>query len=660
MQEYNNLIKIIENKEVVSFDIFDTLLLRNVQRPSDIFRILDKYVFNRFGYKNFFDLRVESEQKSRCEANSYECNIDEIYEQMSFTSKENIENIKEKELELEEKFLVANPFMKKVYDYCIKNGKKIICISDMYLPEMFIRKVLEKNGYKIESVYVSNVYHKHKGNGSLFSEVAKLNSFDKSKWIHIGDNYYSDYEQPRILNISSYHYKNVLSRTKKQDPTVSISKSIINAIINNFVNNGLDIPYWEKFGALYAAPIYFGFASWIYNQCKDYDNIYFLARDGFMVKKAFDIICKNEKCKIDSRYLYVSRRAIQLPSLYLEEKKYIVDTLTAVNSGLNEKVKVNNVFKYFDLDPNNYKEDLSRYGFQIGEEVSKEKLNDYKQFVADFYDSVLKDIMIDKTNLIRKYLSQEHFDKYNKIYVVDIGWRGSIQHSLSKITEKPILGYYLCTSCNVYDDIYYDTKGYLVNYGEPSYLFDVIENNLMMYEFLFSSPEGSLRSFKKSGKDIVPVTLLNDEYSNEISSLQESALEVINMFCTYYDFIDDLKPEDVILPYVDFINEKHFEDLKAFNLIKTNVGYAGDKNSYVPSFTKNEINSNFMDFVDTMKKSMWNETYIVSDLDDENDFNKYRKQINKKCIRKLALKALREKGFIYCIKKFIKKILKRD
>ena len=41
----------------------------------------------------------------------------------------------ERELELEEKFLVANPCMQEIYKYAKKKKKHILAISDMYLPK---------------------------------------------------------------------------------------------------------------------------------------------------------------------------------------------------------------------------------------------------------------------------------------------------------------------------------------------------------------------------------------------------------------------------------------------------------------------------------------------------------------------------------------------
>ena len=133
MNEYDKLIKIINQYEVISFDIFDTLLLRNVQEPKDIFKILAKYVKDKYKILDFANIRIKAEERSRTEANKYETSLKEIYEYIDIDEKIK-EDIKLKELELEEKFLRANPFMQKIYNYCLEKKKKVICITDMYLP----------------------------------------------------------------------------------------------------------------------------------------------------------------------------------------------------------------------------------------------------------------------------------------------------------------------------------------------------------------------------------------------------------------------------------------------------------------------------------------------------------------------------------------------
>ena len=58
MPSYENLIDKINNYENVSFDIFDTLLKRNVKEPTDVFDIVQRYVGKE--YPNFKVKRIDA------------------------------------------------------------------------------------------------------------------------------------------------------------------------------------------------------------------------------------------------------------------------------------------------------------------------------------------------------------------------------------------------------------------------------------------------------------------------------------------------------------------------------------------------------------------------------------------------------------------------
>ena len=51
----------IVNHDVISFDIFDTLLTRDVPAPSDIFAIIGE----KLGKNNFAEIRITAETKAK-------------------------------------------------------------------------------------------------------------------------------------------------------------------------------------------------------------------------------------------------------------------------------------------------------------------------------------------------------------------------------------------------------------------------------------------------------------------------------------------------------------------------------------------------------------------------------------------------------------------
>lgn len=80
-----------------------------------------------------------------------------------------------------------------IYNYAISKNKGIYIISDMYLPEKFILKMLNINGYRgFKQLYVSNVYAADKRSGKLFKKVMEDQGFSENEIIHVGDSVKAD------------------------------------------------------------------------------------------------------------------------------------------------------------------------------------------------------------------------------------------------------------------------------------------------------------------------------------------------------------------------------------------------------------------------------------------------------------------------------------
>ena len=78
---YKNIDKKIKEADIVSFDIFDTLIKRNMKRPIDIFPLVE-HEFNKQyggGLVNFQKKRIEAEYIARKSTKSEEITLREIY-----------------------------------------------------------------------------------------------------------------------------------------------------------------------------------------------------------------------------------------------------------------------------------------------------------------------------------------------------------------------------------------------------------------------------------------------------------------------------------------------------------------------------------------------------------------------------------------------------
>lgn len=194
----------IGRAEIISFDIFDTLVKRKVKNPEDIHGLVYREFLRQTeidicGYK---EKRVKAEREAEKRKGSGEITLKDIFRCMDGVS----ENNKKILLKLEEKAELSvccpSPRMKEVYERALKRGKRIIITSDMYLDEKIIKQILYRCGYKnFEKLYLSSSCNMRKSTGLLYETIRKDYLFFEGRILHIGDNVKSDYIVPRLKGI---------------------------------------------------------------------------------------------------------------------------------------------------------------------------------------------------------------------------------------------------------------------------------------------------------------------------------------------------------------------------------------------------------------------------------------------------------------------------
>lgn len=186
--------RLIGKYDVISFDIFDTLIRRSVEKPSDIFYLTAKKLYDDAGKAEKFRIeRVNAELKARKGLKEKEININDIYSFIDGTQFE-IEKLKVKEIETEIETCIPNQPILELFEYAIKRKKKTIIISDMYLPQKVIVEMLNRcNICDYDRLYVSCECDCNKLSGELFDYVMQENNIDGRHMIHFGDSIKADY-----------------------------------------------------------------------------------------------------------------------------------------------------------------------------------------------------------------------------------------------------------------------------------------------------------------------------------------------------------------------------------------------------------------------------------------------------------------------------------
>lgn len=532
----------IDEYEYVSFDIFDTLIERDIYRPENLFKYIEALYNKQHNEKieNFFLDRVNAELKARKQICKEEINIEEIYNFLDEKYTSSKKNLMELELKIELAICKIKEDVKEFYDYAIRKNKKILIVSDIYLNRETIEKILYKNGiHKYEKLYISSELRVTKKTGNLFKHIINELNIKTNEIIHIGDHPISDNKVPNELGIKSikiYNNHHLLKNKIKNKLIKRNFESIEKEIVDKFIENRIDrfTEKYSEFGYEKLGVLYYGFLQYIQEIAKinECEHIYFFSRDGYILRKAYNGSFDNNK--ISNSYLYVSRRAIIVPSLIYD---YELQDITKI-LGIKSKDSIESFFLRVGLNIENYKEKLNELNLKSNDLIKENG----KKFERVF-EFIREDIVLNskyELEKFRKYLIQENIDKYKKVLVVDIGWRGSMQYSLEKILktlniDTEIYGVYLGLNKESEDFIKEGMRaeGYLFS-KKNNYKNEIeVSSGVGLIESLFLAPHGTVIGYENIDEILKPI-LGEYEYSKEdveiIKSIQYGAIKFAEEF----------------------------------------------------------------------------------------------------------------------------------
>ena len=620
--------KLIENNEVISFDIFDTLIKRNIKRPTDVFELIEIIYNNSSENKiNFKNNRILAERKARLKSSKEDVTLNEIYDNFTeLYDKNQLEKLKELEKKVEISICVANKDIVKAFNYAKKLNKDIIIISDMYLTRDIIEKILEKNnitGYK--KLYISSEYGFTKHSGSLFKYVCNENNYLLDKVLHIGDNRNSDIKNAKKLGMETFYIKDsgegtlrkkVLNKVDDKFKKKNIYKNLLDCIaLNNLECEGdSKEKFMYNYGYTSLGPLLYGFLNNIHNKGKKkgLEHIYFFSRDGYLLKEAYDNYYKADD-KINSSYLYVSRKSLVTPMIKKDDKiEEIFDKL-----GIKVPISVKSFYDRFLDDISSLDLIIKKYYNSYDDMIDLKR--DYEKVNNLFNDSktVIFNQIRKQRNLLEKYLLQENINQHKLVGVMDLGWRGSLQFNLMKIINEcnfdlDLYGFYLGLNEKFSEYQKYNMKaeGYIFSPNYTKYKNSIL-GGVGLVELMFTAPHGSVLGYKEENGHVKPI-LDKIEYTidqqKNINIIQKGALDFIKDFSELnYDLGIEISSEILINPFIKLISNPNMQEVKTFGDFMF-YEYGESFLAKPPSFIKAIINpkGTIKDF----RKSNWKVGYM--------------------------------------------------
>lgn len=198
------LVAEIEKHDIISFDIFDTLVMRKVYCNKDVFRIMALQLDLVWGI-DFFSVRTEAERVLSEETYPY---IEEIYNYISrkhpcLKGKE--AELIAMEIQLETELILPRRDVVELFELAKSLKKRVYIVSDMYMHHDTLAAILEKNGITgYDKLLVSSEYNSSKPQ-RLFEHYLK--EIPDGTCLHIGDSWHCDIFPSGKLGIDSFRLK---------------------------------------------------------------------------------------------------------------------------------------------------------------------------------------------------------------------------------------------------------------------------------------------------------------------------------------------------------------------------------------------------------------------------------------------------------------------
>lgn len=543
---------------VISFDIFDTLVLRRLWQPTDLFEVMarDPAARKVLGDRDFAELRYAAERELRLKAKEISPLVDptlgQIYDnfrRITGLREAEAKLLAELELSYELRFIAPRSAAMPLFEHAKMLGKTVILNSDMYLPRKTIMAMLEKCGYQnYDRLYISCEIGATKKDGALFRHIAADIGEAPEAFLHFGDNAHSDLAMAKQSGWKQMHLvapRDQMVKASQEgliglipplakpselnEPASRASFGLLkgrvfsdhlDAVLTPTLDDQTDL--LQRFGYTALGPFLLSIALWVRRlaQKQGITHVAWLARDGALPLQATQLLDEALGEAFKSSYLPISRKLI-FP--------YLLNTPGGIEQIL--KIGYKQGFPVHDF----VKE---RFG-QAGLDILRDATKDGAPFVlsgvmGDYHDLVCETLRAnadalaaassDQDRNLRTYF-QSVFTPGESAALFDVGRKGTFQAVLNRICNQELHGFYV-------------TNSYEIHRNAPNHAFSsflgVIDPkkqarppDTMLYEAFLSEKAPGFIGFSENGTPLRGDRDSSDMVKGFFEALHSSALDYV-------------------------------------------------------------------------------------------------------------------------------------
>lgn len=454
--------------DVISFDLFDTLLIRRIHEPDLIKPAVARFIATKAGnlglnwpWSRVQLLRDRIEKEMRHETSQSFEDHEACYPVFMARLLKAIfgehyhetllDEVTGYELQIENTMLVPRAPLVDWLKAQFAQGRTILVLSDIYLPASHLKRLIAHAGFleQVTEVLSSADSFLAKASGHGFTLAKDRFGLHTGRWLHIGDNPHSDGLRPASMGIRSLvlrdsdekHRKALVKRYHNYSQGQIFWKGrVLQQLMLPLEAENLARPPLYVYGYNVLAPLLSAFIHGVAQYCLDAGirRLYFFSREGWLFERIWKAIAPNlfPGAQLPGiSYLYVSRMALAGASCAYQGLLPASADIVFLPAGNRD---FRDICRVFSLQAEPFAGHLARYGLTAETVltgahpgfVPNDRLQFNELLTDDAFQAEIRRQTRTANDALMRYLEDQQFFSHPEVALVDIGWLGTIQRFL--------------------------------------------------------------------------------------------------------------------------------------------------------------------------------------------------------------------------------------
>ena len=583
-------------------DVFDFLIINTENVKNEFYFAIQQQLQNNeydipfFIRNNFVDLRKNAELMAnrigKRGGREAVC-LEEIYKLFEFSesvTEESVQKIKKIEEDIYAENAVGIEDNIRYAENLIQKGERVLFIADTIYGNNVIKKILVKcsSQFRDAICICSSEAGKTQATGNLFWKINHITGVKRTDIVYCSMSHQRCDEAKRVgLNVLEFTPKMEANNAEIEEKNRDFTTAIVDKLVESIKSECGNDKRWV--GISIGGPILLAYVEWILMCAENMQirKLYFVARDGYILKKIADVLIAERKIPIETFYIHGSRRAWRIPTI----SRSNCDIAELLRWSHIESIKTYGEFaKIFEIGISELEHFLHFHGVTYTTPMSKtamayaiKQLKDnenFKRYLIEKNES--------KRELLKGYIKQYIDSDTKEIAFVELAGGGYTQECLATVLAE--LG--IIKTINFYfkmDSI--KNRNICHNYV---FWFNDMHNSAII-ETLCHSSEGQTMGYQRKDNMIVPILESAEGRALRKYGYEEYVEGVLIFVRKYMKYVDGLFQKNntlyMVTKYMEMIGEHPTKELLRF-ISELPFGVTGRETrvrEYAPILTEQQI-----------------------------------------------------------------------